>query len=153
MAPAGGTLADWLVQRLGEPWGRRILPLTALTLAGILMSVGARQENAYLAVVALTLCEGLVILADPGYWASAIRVAPGSAGRAGGLMNMGGNLGGLISASLTPIIANRFSWETSLDFSGLLAILAGLLWFGVSLAPEPDQRSSADGDAAHSGHS
>lgn len=118
-----------------------MLPLTALTLAGILMSVGARQENAYLAVVALTLCEGLVILADPGYWASAIRVAPGSAGRAGGLMNMGGNLGGLISASLTPIIANRFSWEASLDFTGLLAVLAGLLWLGVHLVPRHGNRS------------
>ena len=139
MAPAGGTLSDWLIQKLGEPWGRRILPLTALTLAGVLMSAGARQENAYLAVVALTLCEGLVILVDPGYWASAIRVAPGSAGRAGGFMNMGGNLGGLISASMTPVIANRFSWEISLDFTGLLAMLAGVLWLGVRLAP-PQRR-------------
>jgi len=46
-------------------------------------------------------------------------------------MNMGSNLGGLISPALTPVLAAAFGWEAALLISAALAIAAAGLWFGV----------------------
>jgi ACS family glucarate transporter-like MFS transporter len=56
-------------------------------------------------------------------------------------MNMGGNLGGLISASLTPIVAARFGWVGSLDFSAILASLGGLLWLWLDPGKGPSEET------------
>ena len=142
LTPLGGAISDWLVKRTGETWGRRLLPLISPPTAGLLLAVASRVQNPYVAVIGLTLCEGLVILVDAVYWASAIAVAPQSAGRSGGLMNMGGNLGGFVSASLTPWIAHQVGaansdhfqgWVLSLDVTACMAILGGLLWLGVTV--------------------
>ena len=62
-----------------------------------------RIEDAYAAVVLLTICEGLVMAVEGPYWASVIEVAGEDAGAAGGILNTGGNIGGTLSASLTPL--------------------------------------------------
>ena len=152
VTPLGGAISDWLVKRTNETWGRRLLPLVALPLAGLLLVVGSRAQNACLAVVGLTLCEGLAMLVDSVYWASAIRVAPHSAGRSGGLMNMGASLGGFVSASLTPWIAHQVGglnldhsqgWIVSLDVAAVMAVLSGLLWLGITV--HEGERRSPDG--------
>ena len=144
LAPLGGAISDWLVKRINENWGRRLLPLIAMPLAGLLLSLGARAHNAFLAVACLTTCVGLVMLVDAIYWAAVIRAAPRSAGRSSGLMNMGGNLGGFVSASLTPFIAEQAGnwmgyesqgWVVSLDFTAALAVLSGLLWLVITVRP------------------
>jgi MFS family permease len=38
--PLGGPLSDRLVSRLGYPWGRRLWPVLALALAGLLLGLG-----------------------------------------------------------------------------------------------------------------
>src|SRR5262249_9063957 len=40
-APLGGALLDWMVRLFGEPWGRRILAITSLLLAALLLYMGA----------------------------------------------------------------------------------------------------------------
>jgi ACS family glucarate transporter-like MFS transporter len=47
-------------------------------------------------------------------------------------MNMGSNLGGLISPALTPVLAASMGWENALDVAAVIAVLAGLLWFGIA---------------------
>jgi dipeptide/tripeptide permease len=59
-------------------------------------------------------------------------IAGPNSGAAGGVMNMGSNLGGLISPALTPVLAASIGWEGALLLSGGLAVIAALLWFGVS---------------------
>jgi ACS family glucarate transporter-like MFS transporter len=130
--PVGGTLLDLMVRRFGEPWGRRAVPMVSMTLAALLLYVGAKEQDPYLAVAELTLCEGLVMLADPIYWSSAIRLAPDSAGGSGGFMNMGGNLGGFVSASLTPLVAAKLGWVQSLNFTAALMVAGALLWFWIA---------------------
>lgn len=131
MTPLGGGISDWLVRRIGENWGRRALPLSGMVLAGLLLYLGAKEQNPYLAVAELTLCEGLMMLVDPVFWASAIEIAPDSAGRSGGFMNMGGNLGGLVSASLTPLVAAQIGWVGSLNFTAVVTVVGGLMWFWI----------------------
>jgi ACS family glucarate transporter-like MFS transporter len=43
-------------------------------------------------------------------------------------MNMGSNLGGLLSPALTPVIASYLGWENALHIAALLAIIGAVLW-------------------------
>ena len=129
--PAGGALSDAAVRRLGATWGRRLLPLPALVLAAVLLVVGARATSAWLAVACLTTCTVLVIGTEGPFWATLNQVAGGHGGLAGGIMNFGSNLGGLISPVATPWLAARIGWTGALSVAAALAALAGLLWMGV----------------------
>jgi len=68
-----------------------------------------------------------------------IRIAGGRSGTAGGIMNMGSNLGGLLSPMLTPWIAVYIGWEYALHIAAALAIISALLWLGISPANKSDQ--------------
>jgi ACS family glucarate transporter-like MFS transporter len=46
-------------------------------------------------------------------------------------MNMGCNVGGLISPALTPWLAARVGWAHALDVAAVLSIAGGLLWLGI----------------------
>ena len=60
-----------------------------------------------------------------------MRIAGPASGTAGGIMNMGCNLGGLISPALTPLLASRIGWENALHVAAGLALIAAALWLGI----------------------
>ncbi len=130
--PLGGLISDRLVRRLGYPWGRRLLPMVALVLAGGLLIGGAQVEDPYAAVVMLTICEGLVMSVEGPFWASMIEVAGEDAGAAGGILNTGGNIGGTLSASLTPLIATPLGWNVAFGVAAGVSVLSGLLWLWIT---------------------
>jgi ACS family glucarate transporter-like MFS transporter len=47
-------------------------------------------------------------------------------------MNMGAQLGGAVTASLTPAIATRYSWTASFYVAAILAALGALAWLVVN---------------------
>ena len=47
-------------------------------------------------------------------------------------MNMGSNLGGLISPALTPLMAAYIGWENALHVAAVLSLIAAGLWLGIS---------------------
>jgi dipeptide/tripeptide permease len=46
-------------------------------------------------------------------------------------MNMGGNLGGALSPTLTPFLAERFGRESALSMAAALAVIGALFWLGI----------------------
>jgi len=144
--PLGGVLSDAAVQRFGPTWGRRSLPLAALTLAGGFLMLSAFTPNATLSVACLSICTVLVLSTEGPYWATVNHLAQGRGGLAGGIMNFGSNLGGMISPIFTPWIAERLGWGPALGLAATLSVVAGLLWLGVHVrktevaVPEADRR-------------
>jgi len=51
-------------------------------------------------------------------------------------MNRGGQLGGALTASLTPVIAQRYGWTSSILVAAICSGVGGLAW----LLVEPDRR-------------
>ena len=47
------------------------------------------------------------------------------------LVNMGGQVGGALTASLTPWIATHFGWTTSFGVAAGLAVLGAICWLAV----------------------
>jgi ACS family glucarate transporter-like MFS transporter len=129
--PLGGVCSDAAVIRWGANWGRRIVPLVALCAAAIFLVIGARTPSSLVAVAALTACTVLVLCTEGPFWATMTQLSGERSGIAGGTMNFGSNLGGMVSPALTPWLAQRIGWETALSLTAGLAVVAGLLWLGV----------------------
>jgi ACS family glucarate transporter-like MFS transporter len=137
----GGYLSDRLVKgKTGLDWGRRIVPMGCQVSAAIFLVIGARAANGYVAAVILAVCTALVLGAEGAYWASANQIAGKNAGFTGGLMNAGGNLGGVISPTMTPLLAQHFGWVHALDFAGVVAVGAAILWLWISPSQEIKQK-------------
>ncbi len=138
--PFGGWLSDRLTAgRLGPVWGRRAVPLAGMALSGVLISFGARTGSPYMAAAALALATAFVMCVEGPFWAAMMGLAGRRSGTAGGIMNMGCNIGGLISPALTPLLAQYLGWQGALHLAAGLAVLAAALWLGIRpAAPEGD---------------
>ena len=130
--PLGGYVSDRLITgRAGPVWGRRIIPVAGMILSGILISIGAHTGSAVFAALSLALATAFILCVEGPFWATMIRIAGKRSGTAGGIMNMGSNLGGLISPVLTPFIATLIGWENALHVAALLAVAGGLMWLWI----------------------
>ncbi len=130
--PLGGIISDKLASgKLGEKWGRRLIPIVGMTVSGILISIGAHTGNAVMAAISLAFATAFVLCVEGPFWATMIQISGKRSGTAGGIMNMGCNIGGLISPALTPILAKYMGWENALHLAAALAIVAAILWFGI----------------------
>jgi ACS family glucarate transporter-like MFS transporter len=130
--PLGGLISDRLVTgRFGPVWGRRIVPLVGMALSGLLISIGAHTGSAIMAAISLAFATALILCVEGPFWAMMMRIAGRKSGTAGGIMNMGSNLGGLLSPALTPIIASYIGWENALHVAAALAVIGAILWLGI----------------------
>jgi MFS transporter, ACS family, glucarate transporter len=131
--PLGGFVSDWLSAGfLGPTWGRRLVAMVGMAGSGILISVGAHTDNAVTAAVSLAVATALVLCVEGPFWSAMLSIAgSGRGGAAGGIMNTGCNLGGLLSPVLTPLVASWLGWEVALHLAAGLAVLAAALWIGV----------------------
>lgn len=131
--PLGGILSDRLVSgRLGLVWGRRAVPIFGLTLAGVFLALGAQSTSAYAAVAYLTLATAFVLCVEGAFWATMIEIAGPRSGTAGGILNLGSNMGGMVSPALTPIIAAHLGWTNALYVAAVISALAASLWLWIS---------------------
>ncbi len=134
--PLGGFISDRLAAgRSGPVWGRRIVPLAGMALSGILISLGAHTQSAVMAAISLAFATALILCVEGPFWAMMMRIAGRRSGTAGGIMNMGSNVGGLISPALTPVIASIIGWENALHVAAVLAVTGALLWLGIRPGP------------------
>jgi ACS family glucarate transporter-like MFS transporter len=130
--PLGGWVSDRLAAgRMGHVWGRRVVPMVGMGLSGVLISVGAHTLSAVVAALTLAVATALVLCVEGPFWATMMSVSGSRSGTAGGIMNMGSNLGGLVSPALTPILATVIGWENALHIAAALSVVAAIAWLGV----------------------
>jgi len=71
---------------------------------------------------------GALYLAQSSFWAVSADIAGEYTGIVSGMMNMGGQIGGACTASLTPWIAARFGWNVAFATAASLAVIGALAW-------------------------
>lgn len=130
-AGLGGKLAVDLCARFGVRWGMRIVPLVALPLAGALLLAAVYAGNPYVAVVALALCFGAVSLTEGSYWAATMYVARSDTMSGTGILNTGGNAGGLIGIPIVAYLSGHGSWTAVFVIGAVFATFSALVWLGV----------------------
>jgi ACS family glucarate transporter-like MFS transporter len=130
-APLGGWLSDRVSQRFGKKLGRCGIGCCGLLLSGSAIFVGAGATDPYLAVLFLSLGGGALFFSSSAIFATVIDLVAVYAGTVTGFVNMGLHLGAAISPTLTPVLAQRFGWESALYVAAALALLGAVFWLGV----------------------
>lgn len=142
-AGVGGYAASVLSTRFGVRKGLRIIPLLSLPAAGVLQFLAADAVNAYLAVAALALCYACVELNEGPYWAAIMHVARTDSMAASGILNTGGNVGGLIGIPIVGYLAQHHAWTSAFLLGTALALLSAAAWLFV----DPQRSSTRDAAA------
>lgn len=152
----GGALSDqltkWRNPRLGRCW----LAAFSIALAGIFIAFGSQVDSARLASMVLAGGAGALYLAQSSFWSVSADIAGKSSGSVSGFMNMGAQVGGAVTASLTPAIAVRFGWTASFLVAATLCLLGAAAWLMVDPAcalasPNPASAEGREVIAASSG--
>jgi ACS family glucarate transporter-like MFS transporter len=124
----GGVVSDWIAAHFSLRMGRCLLPGVALAVTAVLLLAGSRAHDARTAAILLASGAGALYFSQSNYWAVSADIAGEYTGIVSAMVNMGGQLGGALTASLTPVLAARFGWETSFFAAATLAFLGGLAW-------------------------
>jgi len=124
----GGTVSDWIAARFGLRAGRCLLPALSLGLTAILLVMGSRAHGVATAGMTLACGAGVLYISQSGFWAVSADVAGENVGVVSAIMNMGGQLGGACSASLTPLIAAHIGWNMSFVTAASIAGLGAAGW-------------------------
>jgi ACS family glucarate transporter-like MFS transporter len=135
----GGVASDWLTRHCNARMGRCYLPAFALACTSVLLIVGSRAQSAQTASLVLACGAGALYLSQSSFWSVTADYAGEYAGVVSGAMNMGGQFGGAVTASLTPLIALHFGWNASFLTATIFAAVGALAWLVVN----PDARLSA----------
>jgi ACS family glucarate transporter-like MFS transporter len=125
---AGGMVSDALSKRFGMRVGRSGIAAFSLALTAIFLVVGSQARGPYAASIILAGGAGALYLSQSSFWAVSADIAGERSGVVSGVMNMGCQIGGAVTASLTPYLASRFGWNSAFFFAAALATVGGALW-------------------------
>lgn len=128
---SGGWIADRLVARWGRDRGRAAVPIVGMLTGSVCLALGMRAEAPIAVLAWLSVGAFAVTAAEAPCWATAIELGGKHGSTAAGIMNTGGNLGGLIAPVVTPWVGAQLGWGWAGGIGALLSLGGGLLWFGV----------------------
>jgi ACS family glucarate transporter-like MFS transporter len=127
----GGALSDRLSHAYGLRVGRSGLACVALLLTAVFLVLGSQVHSPQLAGMILAGGAGALYLSQSSFWSVSVDIAGKSSGVFSSMVNMGGQIGGAVTASLTPWVAQRFGWTTSFAIAAALAVFGALCWMTV----------------------
>ncbi len=130
-SPLGGWVSDVLAKRIGDRRARCGVAIFGIAFAAIFIALGTQVASAKLASIVLAGGAGALYLSQSAFWAVTAEIAGPSAGTVSGIMNMGGQIGGAVTASLSPWIAARFGWTASFLVAAGLCAIGSVLWLWV----------------------
>lgn len=127
-SPLGGWISDKITRAKGDRIGRCWIAIFGMSFAAIFVALGTQVESAKVASLVLAGGAGALYLSQSSFWAVTADIAGPSSGTVSGLMNMGGQIGGAVTASLSPWIAGQFGWTASFLTAAGLCAVGALCW-------------------------
>ena len=127
-ATVGGLLAAPLVRRLGLRAGLRMVPLVALPASALLLFLAVDAANPYIAVAALTLCFAAIEMTEGPFWAAVMEVARADTMAATGVLNTGGNIGGIVATPIIAYLSAHHYWTAAFLIGSVFALTGAATW-------------------------
>jgi MFS transporter, ACS family, glucarate transporter len=132
----GGYISDRITRAFGPRAGRCGIAVVGIGLAALFIALGTRVHSPQIASVVLAGGAGALYLSQSSFWSISADIGGRSAGSVSGLMNMGGQIGGALTATATPWIAERFGWSVSFLVAAALCACGALVWLAVKARVE-----------------
>lgn len=138
-AMIGGVAGSALTARLGAKAGLRVVPLVALPSAALMLLAAVHAGQAGWALAALAAAFGLIETTEASFWAASMEIGRTDAAAAGGLLNTGGNLGGVVATPIVAALSAHGDWNAPFVVGAGFAVVSAALWLLIN----PGERTAA----------
>ena len=128
---AGGWLSDKACVKWGKKWGRRMIPMIGLFVAGICIMSAALVNSNLIAIIALGLGMAFMDLTAPVAWAVAMDMGGSRSGTISGAMNSAGLLGAYFSTVFFGYLATVYGYYLPVLYIGLIVLLGSFVWLKI----------------------
>jgi len=132
-SPLGGWTSDKLTSSVGKRTGRCVVAAVAMFLCTVFLVLAMYATDARVASVVLAGGAGALYLSQSSFWSVSSEMAGVSSGSVSGVMNMGCQIAGALTALLMPVIAKHYGWNTPFFVAAGLCCLGALLWLFVDI--------------------
>jgi MFS family permease len=136
-----GFVTPRLAAALGNPTkARRIMAVTGMTLAGVLLLVSLSLKDPITVVFVIALASFCNDLVMPPAWNTCMDVGGKFAGTLSGSMNMMGNFAGFVAPAVIGNVLSRFNGDFTITFYISVAayFLGALCWLGIDSSKSLD---------------
>ena len=137
---AGGWVSDRISARVGLREGRCGIAVVSFVLTAIFLVVGSSVQGAQAATIILAGGAGALYLSQSSFWAVSADIAGEVSGVVSGVMNTCCQIGGALTASLTPYLASRYGWRFAFFFGAAIAVVGGFMWLLVDPRPGAEHK-------------
>jgi MFS transporter, ACS family, glucarate transporter len=127
----GGLTSDKLIGVIGKRAARCGVAGVSLLTASIFVWIATQVGDARVAALVLAGGAGALYFAQSAFWAISADIGGPSAGFVSGVMNLGCQLAGVLTASVTPVIANSFGWTASFAVAAIVCLVGAVAWIFV----------------------
>lgn len=124
----GGRITDAVCGALDTARGRRVIVMTGMGLGAVFGLIAVNVTGLVNVAVCLALSMAAAGMVEGVFWTTATDIGGRSRGLSGAFMNTGGNLGGLFSPVLTPLMAAQIGWSGSIAVACIISGIGGLVW-------------------------
>lgn len=132
-AAIGGRASDALCRRIGVRWGFRVVPLTVLPAAAALLLIGVSVPDPYVAVVLLSICFGIATMIEGPLWGAMMWATQERSMAGGGVLNTGGNVGGIIGTPVVGYLTSSGNWRGVFALGAACALAAAAVWLFIDV--------------------
>jgi ACS family D-galactonate transporter-like MFS transporter len=136
----GGWVSDVLCRQLGVRWGARSIAIFGMGLSAGFSWLGVSLTDPRevtwcfaLAMGSLGLCEGI-------FWTMGPALETKNGGLAASLLNTGGNGVGMLAPIFTPLLGQRYGWDSAVVVACVICGVGGLLWLGIRPRSEDEPK-------------
>jgi ACS family glucarate transporter-like MFS transporter len=135
----GGWASDRLTKAYGPRIGRSLVPVLGMIASGVLLYAGISATEAGWIVLCFALALAAIGACEGPFWTVAVEVGGARGATSAGICNTGGNLGGILATSLTPVFGEYLGWFGGLSLGSLVCLIGAVLWLWI----DPSKKSSA----------
>jgi MFS family permease len=133
----GGWLSDKLERIHGARWGRRIVPIGGMAAGAALLWLGVRMQDEVWIVALFAMAMAGVGAAEGPHWATAVELGGRRGGSAAGILNTGGNVGGVLAPIITPWAGEHYGWAAAVMLGSLVSLSSVVMWLGIDAGRKP----------------
>jgi MFS transporter, ACS family, glucarate transporter len=130
----GGFLSDKAVLRYGKTWGRRIVPMIGMSIAGVLMIISALTENNTVSITLLSVGMAFMDVTAPVSWAVAMDIGGTQSGTTSGATNTAGLATAYFTTLSFGYLATAYGYYFPVVMQGAMLLVGAVLWLKIDAA-------------------
>jgi MFS family permease len=137
----GGFLADRVRWQFGPHRQRALVPVAGMVVSALALVAGLLAPVTEVTICLFALAMLALGTSEGSFWTAATELGGPRGGMAAGILNTGGNGGGLIAPIVTPLFSSYFGWKAGIGLASVVCLVGAALWYWVDLRGDAGQHS------------